>query len=121
MSEFIPLSVPNFGPREAELASGQAELEDNRVKIEEAKAELDDAQNEIDKIEHPDTYLLGRDTNVGYVCFENDTSIVEGIARVFPVFFFLVAALVCMTTMSRMIDEQRTQIGVLKAMGDLRA
>ncbi len=102
---------------EAELASGQTELEDNRAKIEEAKAELDDAQNEIDKIEHPDTYLLGRDTNVGYVCFENDTSIVEGIARVFPVFFFLVAALVCMTTMSRMIDEQRTQIGVLKALG----
>lgn len=102
---------------EAEIASGKQELEDGRAEIETAKAELKDAQKEIDKIEHPDIYVLGSDTNVGYVCFESDTSIVEGIARVFPVFFFLVAALVCMTTMSRMIDEQRTQIGVLKALG----
>ncbi len=55
--------------------------------------------------------------NVGYVCFENDTGIVEGVSRVFPVFFFLVAALVCMTTMNRMIEEQRTQVGVMKALG----
>lgn len=61
--------------------------------------------------------MLGRDTNVGYTLFENDSSIVEGIANVFPVFFFLVAALVCMTTMNRMVEEQRTQIGVLKALG----
>ena len=78
---------------------------------------LKDAQKEVDQIEHPEIYVLDRDTNIGYACFENDTSIVEGIAKVFPVFFFLVAALVCMTTMSRMIDEQRTQIGVLKALG----
>ena len=65
----------------------------------------------------PDSYLLGRDTNVGYVCFENDSAIISGIANVFPVFFFLVAALVCITTMNRMVEEQRTQIGVLKALG----
>lgn len=65
----------------------------------------------------PDTYVLDRNTNVGYVCFENDSCIVEGIANVFPVFFFLVAALVCITTMSRLVEEQRTQIGVLKALG----
>ena len=65
---------------EAEIASGKQELEDGRAEIETAKAELKDAQKEIDKIEHPDIYVLGRDTNVGYVCFESDTSIVEGIA-----------------------------------------
>ncbi|MFQ7240344.1 MAG: FtsX-like permease family protein [Roseburia intestinalis] len=64
-----------------------------------------------------DTYVLGRDTNVGYVCFESDSGIVDGVADVFPIFFFLVAALVCVTTMNRMVEEQRTQIGVLKALG----
>lgn len=63
------------------------------------------------------TYVLTRNQNVGYACFENDSKIVLGISVVFPVFFFLVAALVCITTMSRMIEEQRTQIGILKALG----
>jgi len=62
-------------------------------------------------------YCVDRNTNIGYVCFDNDAHIVEGIATVFPAFFILVAALVCMTTMSRMIEEQRTQIGVMKALG----
>lgn len=61
--------------------------------------------------------MLTRDANIGYVCFESDSGIVEGIANVFPLFFFLVAALVCITTMNRMVEEQRTQIGVLKALG----
>ena len=106
---------------EVKLQNGYIEVEKGRTEIEKAKTKLNDAQIEIDKIEHPDDYVLDRNTNIGYVCFENDTSIVEGIAKVFPVFFFLVAALVCMTTMSRMIDEQRTQIGVLKALGYSRS
>ena len=64
---------------------------------------------------YPEVYLLGRGTNVGYACFEGDSEIVAQVARVFPIFF--IAALVCMTTMSRMVEEQRTQIGVLKALG----
>ena len=114
--------------KEAELADGQAEYEEGlqeyldaktefEEKIADAEAELADAEQEIRDLEQPDTYLLGRDTNVGYVCFENDSSIVEGIANIFPVFFVLVAALVCITTMNRMVEEQRTQIGVLKAIG----
>lgn len=100
-----------------ELADGRTELADGRAEVKDAEAEIDDARKELDDIENPKTYVLGRDTNIGYVCFDNDTSIVDSISRVFPVFFFLVAALVCMTTMTRMIDEQRTQIGVLKALG----
>jgi putative ABC transport system permease protein len=65
----------------------------------------------------PEAYVLTRDENNGYVSFENDTSIVSGIADIFPVFFILIAMLVCITTMSRMVDEERTQIGVLKALG----
>lgn len=62
-------------------------------------------------------WLLSRNSNTGFAAFESDAAIVAGIARVFPVFFFLVAALVCVTTMTRMADEQRTQIGVLRALG----
>ena len=64
-----------------------------------------------------DTFLMERNTNIGYVCFQSDSQIVEQVARIFPIFFILVAALVCMTTMTRMVEEQRGQIGILKALG----
>lgn len=102
---------------ETEIADAEKEIADGDKKIADAREELRDAEKEIDDIEYPTTYVLGRDANMGYACFESDSSIVDGISRVFPIFFFLVAALVCMTTMTRMIDEQRTQIGVLKALG----
>ena len=105
----------------AELADGWAKYNDSYAefeeKIAEAEQEIADAEADIANIEKPETYVLDRDTNIGYACFQNDSSIVEGLANVFPVFFFLVAALVCMTTMNRMVEEQRTQIGVLKALG----
>ena len=93
-----------------EFASAEQELRDAEREVAEAKEELED-------LEPATTYLLTREENTGYVCFENDTAIVAAISVIFPAFFFLVAALVCMTTMTRMVDEQRTQIGVLKALG----
>ena len=113
---------------EKELADGWAEYYDGLEEYEEgyqeflteiadAEEKIADAEEEIADIEEPDSFILGRETNIGYVCMENDSSIVNGIANVFPVFFYAVAALVCMTTMNRMIEEQRTQIGVLKALG----
>lgn len=63
------------------------------------------------------SYVLDRDDNVGYACFESDSDIVNSVSRVFPLFFFAVAALICITTMTRMVSEQRTQSGVLKALG----
>ena len=112
----------------AELEEGKAELADARIEYADAEKEfeeevadaqqkIDDARDELAKIEEPDDYVLTRDTNIGYACYESDSSIVAAIANVFPVFFFLVAALICMTTMNRMVEEQRTQIGVLKALG----
>lgn len=104
-----------------EYLEGEQEYQDALIefqeKIAEAEAELADAKEELSQLEEPDTYVLGRDSNVGYVCFENDSGIIAGIATIFPLFFFLVAALVCITTMNRMVEEQRTQIGVLKALG----
>ena len=65
----------------------------------------------------PEYYILGRDTNVGYVSFENDAKIVDGIASVFPIFFFALAALVCSTTMQRMVSDERSEIGTMRAVG----
>ena len=100
------------GKKEADekLADAEKELADGKVKLEDAKAEIAD-------IKAPSTFTLDRETNVGYVGFDSNSSIVEGIVKIFPVFFFLVAALVCTTTMTRMIEEHRTQIGTLKALG----
>lgn len=104
-----------------EVEDGWKEYEESKAdaeeKIADAKRELADAEEELEELEKPDTYVLGRDTNIGYACFESDSNIVDGVANVFPLFFFLVAALVCITTMNRMVEEQRTQIGVLKALG----
>ena len=104
-----------------ELIDGEKEYEEGKLefeeKIAEAEEEIAEGKEELNDLEKPEVYVLGRDTNMSYASFENDSAIISGVAKVFPVFFFLVAAMVCMTTMSRMIEEQRTQIGVLKALG----
>ena len=106
---------------QAELEQGQSDYDESKAeydaKIADAEQELSDAQEKIDELKAPSTYVLDRNTNTGYACFESDSEIVNAIAKVFPVFFILVAALVCMTTMNRMVEEQRTQIGTLKALG----
>ena len=113
---------------EAQLAQGQADYDaayesaqqgfaEAEAALADGKKQLEDAQIEVEKIENPSTYVLDRTTNTSYLSFKSDSSIVEGVAKVFPLFFFLVAALVCITTMTRMVDEQRTQIGTLKALG----
>ncbi|MBR4887865.1 MAG: ABC transporter permease [Clostridia bacterium] len=114
---------------EEEKRTAEEELEEARLDLGEALQQLNDGEAEYNDALHDFTalwndltandlhYVLDRDTNIAYVMFESDSAIVDDIADVFPVFFFLVALLVCMTTMTRMIDEQRTQIGVLKALG----
>ena len=95
---------------EKELADAEAELKD-------AEEELLDARDDIDSMDKPDLIILDRNSNVGYNNLDSSSDIVAGVSRVFPVFFILIAALVCITTMTRMIDEERTQIGTLKALG----
>lgn len=104
-----------------QIEDGYAEYEDGIKKLEEeradAQAQIADAEAELDELKKPAVYVLDRDTNVGYASFDNDSNIVNQVAAVFPIFFFAVAALVCMTTMTRMVEDERTQIGVLKALG----
>lgn len=68
-------------------------------------------------LEKPTTYVLTRNENAGYLSFKNDTSILSGIANIFPIFFVLIAMLISITTISRMVEEERSQIGTLKALG----
>lgn len=70
-----------------------------------------------ESVSRPEWYILDRDTNPSFVSLTSNAEKVNAIAKVFPLFFFLVAALVSLTTMTRMVDEQRTEIGTLKALG----
>lgn len=99
------------------IADGRKELEDAEDKITDAKAEIADNQKKVDDIEYPEWYVTDRDDLPEYTqCGDNSKSI-GAIGNVFPVIFFLVAALIALTTMTRMVEEERTQIGVLSALG----
>ena len=102
---------------EQQLDDARQEIADGEQKLADAEQEYQDGEDELEKLENPDVFVLDRSSNVGYACFESDSDIVRGVSKVFPLFFFAVAALVCITTMTRMVDEQRTQAGVLKALG----
>lgn len=104
-----------------ELSQGWAEYEQQKAdaleQLAQGQAEIDENAQKLQDIEMPEWYVLDRNANVGYAGFVGDSEKIDAVAAVFPVFFFLVAALVCLTTMTRMVEEQRTQIGVLKSLG----
>ena len=103
------------------LADGEKELEEGkaeaREKIDDAKKKLADAKEEVENLSKPKWYVFSRTDNPGYSEYGENSERISNISTVFPVFFILVAVLVCLTTMSRMIEEQRVQIGTLKALG----
>lgn len=104
-----------------ELKKGEKEYRSSKKKADrkfaKAKKKIDDARKEIDDIKMPKWYVLDRNKIQSYVEYGGDTERIGAIGEVFPVIFFLVAALVSLTTMTRMVEEQRTQIGILKALG----
>ncbi len=102
---------------EEEKAKAEKELSDAEQELLDAEAEYADAVRDAEEALRLDLYTLDRDANPGYVSFESDVRIIDGLADVFPVFFVLVAALICVTTMTRMVGEERTLIGTMKAMG----
>ena len=101
----------------AELADAAAELADALLELEDGQAEIDDARRELAEMEPAEYYVLDRTQNFGAVSHEQDSSRIDSIARVFPFIFFLVAALVALTTMTRMVEEERSLIGTYKALG----
>ncbi|NLW16946.1 MAG: FtsX-like permease family protein [Firmicutes bacterium] len=104
-----------------QLASGEADYWQARAEVEQeleqARLDLEDAARQLDELEMPSWYVLDRNANVSYASFTMNTEKVQAIATVFPVFFMLVAALVSLASMTRMIEEERTQIGIMKALG----
>ena len=104
-----------------ELEDGQQEYDekaaDARQEIADAREEIADGEQELEDLEVPSWYVLGRDTIASYVSYEMDADRMGSLGNVFPVMFFLVAALVSLTAMTRMVEEQRTAIGTLKALG----
>ena len=104
-----------------ELSEGQEELEKNKQefnkKIEDAERKLIDAKEQVNKIENPEWYILDREQNTGYSSFKQDTESVANLSLMFPIVFFAIAALVSLTSMTRMVEEQRQEIGTLKALG----
>ena len=112
----------------AEYNSGREQLDASRTEYETQKAEaeqkladgqkqINDAEEQISDIQNGEWYVLDRGSTMSFVTYEQYADRMDAIARVFPVFFFLVAALVASTTMTRMVDENRLQMGTLKALG----
>ena len=101
-------------------AEANAEIAEGEQKIAEAQAELADAKAEVAELEKPKWYIYDRNDLPDYSGYGDNADRMKAIGEVFPVIFFLVAALISLTTMTRMVEEQRTQIGTLKALGYAR-
>ncbi len=97
--------------------TAERELADAKEQLEDAARQLAEARKTLDTMAPGEAYILDRNTVPGYVSLDSNSDIVAGVSKVFPVFFLLVAALVCITTMTRMVEEERMQIGTMKALG----
>lgn len=110
---------------EAQAAHGQAELDRNQADFDEKKADanaqFDRARAKLSDIEHARWYIQDRSSLASYASVESDASSIESIATVFPLIFFTVAVLISLTTVTRMVEEDRGLIGVYKALGYSRA
>lgn len=120
---------------EAELAKAKAKLEDGQAdyeagleefkekqaegeeKIADGEADIAEAEKQLKDVPLPEYFVLDRTDNPGYAEYNDNAERIAAISKIFPIFFFLIAALVSLTTMTRMVDEQRTQMGTLKALG----
>ena len=106
---------------EEKLAQAKEEYEQGKIdaeqEIHDGEEKIKDAEQEINKIENAQWYVQDRSALPEYVGFGDNADRIRAIAKVFPILFFIVAALISLTTMTRMVEEQRTQIGTLKALG----
>ena len=85
--------------------------------LDSAKVKIDDLKKELDELDKVEWYVLDLSSNAGYYSYDADTERIANIAKVFPIVFFVVAILICLTTMTRMVEEERIQIGTLKSLG----
>lgn len=103
--------------QQAQLAAAQEQLAENRQQLQEAQAEIDDQEQKLAEIKEPSYSFNQRSDNPGFQEYGDLSERIAAIANVFPVFFFFIAALITFTTMTRMVEENRREIGTLKALG----
>jgi putative ABC transport system permease protein len=124
----IEANKKKIAQAELDLEKGKKEIQENtekikkeeenaKVKLAEGEAELQKNKEKIKDIKKPEWYVLGRAANVGYETYRQDSDRLDNIGKAFPLIFFLVAALVSLTTMTRMVQENRIEIGTFKALG----
>lgn len=120
----ITSNEASLADAEKQLEDGRNELnsqkEDGERQLSEAREKLDKAKQDIDDIAANKWTVLDHSQNYGIATYKGSVDQMQAIGNIFPVFFFLVSALVCLTTMTRMIDEERGQIGILRALGYTR-
>ena len=102
---------------EKKLEDAKKEIEDGEKELADGKKEYEDAKKEVDELEEPEWLITDRNDLPEYSDYGDNADRIRNIGQVFPVIFFLVAALISLTTMTRMVEDQRTQIGTLKALG----
>ncbi|MCR1951197.1 FtsX-like permease family protein [Clostridium sp. DSM 100503] len=102
---------------EQKLLDGEKEIAENREKLIDGRKEIDKEKEKLNDLDDSKYYFFDREDNPGYTTYKGSIDSLDKIALVFPVFFFLVAALICLTTMTRMVEENRVEIGTLKALG----
>lgn len=102
---------------QSERETAETEIANAEVEIRKGESDLEEARTELGDLTLPEYFVLDRTSNPGYAAFSDNADRIAAIAQIFPIFFFLIAALVSLTTMTRMVDEQRTHIGTLKALG----
>ena len=102
---------------EQKLLDGEKEIKENREKLLDGRKEIDKEKEKLNDLDDSKYYFFDREDNPGYSTYKGSIDSLDKIASVFPVFFFLVAALICLTTMTRMVEENRVEIGTLKALG----
>lgn len=106
---------------ESDYADGLKDYQEGKAEAEQeladARQEIEDGQKQVDEIASAEWYILDRTANVGFASYQQDSQRMTKLATLFPTVFFLVAALVCLTAMTRMVEEQRVEIGGLKALG----
>jgi putative ABC transport system permease protein len=105
----------------SDLTAGQSEYDkskqDAEQQLADARLQISDAEVALAELQKPKWYVQSRQDNPGYSEYADNADRIDAIATIFPVFFLMVAAMVCLTTMTRMVEEQRMQIGTLKALG----
>ncbi|MCQ4021831.1 MULTISPECIES: FtsX-like permease family protein [unclassified Ruminococcus] len=125
-TQFEKLVVPSgnkamIARSKSQLDAARKQFQSNQIKADhkfaQEKKKLFDAQKELEQFDDLKSVVTTRDDSPGYSEFQDNAGRVEAVATVFPVFFVLVAILVCVTTMTRMVEERRTEIGTFKALG----